>query len=325
MEYKDPGTANPSLAAREQYSPGMAVGNPQSFPKSSVDEVYAEGFSTSSVQESAATGHGDWSEGAWRLVIVRPLLREGGSSFAPGAATFAAFAVWQGGRDEVGARKRAVHPEKVPQRIVLRMRPCLAGLLKSRAIEPDMRAAHRVGPIRPSLDNVRQAMPVSGKEPHQGRHDSHRGARAAIDIQSMTEVDVIPHPDMLVSALQIRAGQDGGRKQARAERDKAEGAVAFEESSQPFYAPEIVAVAQVRQQLFVLDHERRHVQESATAEPMRGECTRRRNRHQAEDGTGEPPRTTWPASVRSPHLRPGPGVVFGQRRAWHRAHFRSCR
>ena len=105
MEYHDPGTADPAASAREQFSPGRAVGNPQSFPKTGVDEIYAEGFSTSSVQESAASGHADWQDGAWTLVIVRPLAREGGSSFAPGDRTFAAFAIWQGGKGEVGARK----------------------------------------------------------------------------------------------------------------------------------------------------------------------------------------------------------------------------
>jgi hypothetical protein len=105
MEYADPGSADPSLASREQYSPGRAVGNPQSFPKSGVDEIYAEGVSTSSVQESAAFGRGRWRDGEWTLVLVRPLAREGGSSFAPGDSTFVAFAVWQGGHDEVGARK----------------------------------------------------------------------------------------------------------------------------------------------------------------------------------------------------------------------------
>jgi hypothetical protein len=105
MEYADPGSADPPLAAREQYSPGLALGNPQSFPKSSVDEIWAEGFSTSSVQESAASGHGVFEDGVWTLVVVRPLARAGGSSFAPGGLTYAAFAVWQGGKDEVGARK----------------------------------------------------------------------------------------------------------------------------------------------------------------------------------------------------------------------------
>jgi DMSO reductase family type II enzyme heme b subunit len=50
-------------------------------------------------------GHAEWRDGTWTLVLVRPLALEGGSSFAPGERTFAAFAVWQGGLDEVGARK----------------------------------------------------------------------------------------------------------------------------------------------------------------------------------------------------------------------------
>jgi hypothetical protein len=105
MEFADPGRVEASLAAREQYSPGHAVGNPQSYAKSGVDEIWAEGFSTSSVQESVASGHGIWKDGRWSLVIVRPLQRPGGSSFAPGDSTFVAFAIWQGGAGEVGSRK----------------------------------------------------------------------------------------------------------------------------------------------------------------------------------------------------------------------------
>ena len=44
------------------------------------------------------------TDGAWSLVIVRPLQRPGGSSFQPGDTTFAAFAVWQGGEGEVASR-----------------------------------------------------------------------------------------------------------------------------------------------------------------------------------------------------------------------------
>jgi hypothetical protein len=105
LEYADPGRLDPPLAAREQYSPGLAVGNPQSFPKSGVDEIFAEGFSTSSVQDSAASGRAVWQDGEWRLVISRPLAIEGGSTLAPGGSTFVAFAVWQGGAGEVGSRK----------------------------------------------------------------------------------------------------------------------------------------------------------------------------------------------------------------------------
>lgn len=105
MEYADPGRVDPPIAAREQFSPGRAVGNPQSSAKSGVDEIWAEGFSTSSVQESVASGHGVFKDGAWSLVIVRPMQRPGGSSFQPGDTTFAAFAVWQGGEGEVASRK----------------------------------------------------------------------------------------------------------------------------------------------------------------------------------------------------------------------------
>lgn len=105
LEYADPGRLDPPLAAREQFSPGLAVGNPQSFPKSGVDEILAEGFSTSSVQDSAASGRATWKEGEWRLVIARPLAIEEGSTLAPGDSTFVAFAVWQGGAAEVGSRK----------------------------------------------------------------------------------------------------------------------------------------------------------------------------------------------------------------------------
>jgi hypothetical protein len=105
MEYPDPGAVEIGATAGEEYSPGVAVGNPQSFPKSAVDEIWAEGFSTSSVRESVAAGYGTHRDGRWEVVIVRPLRREGGSSFAPGETTFVAFAVWQGGEGEVGARK----------------------------------------------------------------------------------------------------------------------------------------------------------------------------------------------------------------------------
>lgn len=105
MELADAGSLDLDPASREPFSPGRAEGNPQSFAKTGVDEIWAEGFSTSSVQESAARGEGRWADGWWTLEIVRPLAREGGSVFAPGDRTFVAFAVWQGGRDEVGSRK----------------------------------------------------------------------------------------------------------------------------------------------------------------------------------------------------------------------------
>ncbi len=91
---------------KEKFSPGVAIGNPQSFVKRGVDEIVAEGFSTSAVQE----GHGSAARGVheggyWTLVVVRPLAIEGGSNLRVGERGNVAFAIWQGGKGEVGSRK----------------------------------------------------------------------------------------------------------------------------------------------------------------------------------------------------------------------------
>lgn len=92
--------------AAEKFSPGRAVGNPQSYQKAGVDEIVAEGFSTSSVREGhGSAARGAWKDGEWTLVIVRPLAIEGGSTLKAGAPGMVAFAAWQGGKGEVGSRK----------------------------------------------------------------------------------------------------------------------------------------------------------------------------------------------------------------------------
>lgn len=107
MEFADMGTlSKKSEAEREQYSPGRVSGNPQAYSKTGVDEIIAEGFSTSSVQAGhGGKGKASWKNGEWTLVITRPLASEGGSVLAPGGNGFVAFAVWQGGAGEVGSRK----------------------------------------------------------------------------------------------------------------------------------------------------------------------------------------------------------------------------
>lgn len=71
-----------------------------------MDEIIAEGFSTSSVQEGhGGVGTATWANGEWSLVISRPLKSDGGSVLTPGGKSFIAFAVWQGGKKEVGSRK----------------------------------------------------------------------------------------------------------------------------------------------------------------------------------------------------------------------------
>lgn len=104
MDFKD--AAGGSKEEREQFNPGVAVGNPQSFRKSGVDEILAEGFTTSAVQTGhGAVARGEWKDGWWTVVIARPLVIEGASTLREGAATSVAWAVWQGGEREVGSRK----------------------------------------------------------------------------------------------------------------------------------------------------------------------------------------------------------------------------
>ncbi|MEW6434757.1 MAG: ethylbenzene dehydrogenase-related protein [Myxococcota bacterium] len=107
MEFHDMGAiGDKPQDNRDQYSPGRATGNPQAFSKTGVDEIIAEGFSTSSVQEGhGGLGKATWANGEWSLVISRPLKSEGGSVLTPGGKSFIAFAVWQGGKKEVGSRK----------------------------------------------------------------------------------------------------------------------------------------------------------------------------------------------------------------------------
>jgi len=108
MEFTDAvTTAALTDANREQYSPGRAAGNPQSYEKTSaVDEIIAEGYGSSSViHDRNSAGRGVWNKGEWTVVVVRPLVHEGGSTLNTGKPGFVGFAVWQGAKQEVGARK----------------------------------------------------------------------------------------------------------------------------------------------------------------------------------------------------------------------------
>ncbi|MBI2601773.1 MAG: hypothetical protein HYW48_01850 [Deltaproteobacteria bacterium] len=107
MEFKDEGhLTGLTDEKREIFSHGRAAGNPQSYAKAGVDEIFAEGFGTSSVIKNVeAVAHGEWQKSGWTVVISRPLVREEGSHLKVGEDTFVGFAVWQGGKDEVGSRK----------------------------------------------------------------------------------------------------------------------------------------------------------------------------------------------------------------------------
>lgn len=107
MEFKDEGKLKGlTKEKREQYAHGAAAGNPQSYPKTGVDEILAEGFSTSSVIENPMSwGRGQWKKGEWTVVISRAMNRGEMSALAPGKESNVAFAVWQGQGQEVGSRK----------------------------------------------------------------------------------------------------------------------------------------------------------------------------------------------------------------------------
>lgn len=107
MEFKDAGNLKDLTDAnREQFLPAVALGNPQSYSKTGVDEVLAEGFGSSSVHKaSGASGQGEWKDGEWSVIISRALANEGGSVVMPGKDNVVSFAIWQGGSDEVGSRK----------------------------------------------------------------------------------------------------------------------------------------------------------------------------------------------------------------------------
>lgn len=107
MEFKDEGhLTGLTDEKREVFSHGRAAGNPQSYAKKSVDEIFAEGYGTSSVINNVeSVAHGDWKNKEWTVIIARPLKRENGSVLEVDKESFAAFAVWQGSKDEVGSRK----------------------------------------------------------------------------------------------------------------------------------------------------------------------------------------------------------------------------
>lgn len=90
---------------------GAYVRNPVSVldRKVPVEEAMAEGFGTLTSQpRQDATGRGVWKEGQWHVVISRPLVTSdtADAQFSAGQQSVIAFAVWDGGQKNVGARKQ---------------------------------------------------------------------------------------------------------------------------------------------------------------------------------------------------------------------------
>lgn len=91
------------------YMGALGLDNPISQPhRTPVLDQVAEGWGTLTAKPMQhADGRGVWRGGRWQVVIVYPLAADGESNprLAPGAETAAAFAAWDGGAREAGARK----------------------------------------------------------------------------------------------------------------------------------------------------------------------------------------------------------------------------
>lgn len=86
-----------------RYSPARALGNTMAGPRTvAVQDLLAEGPGTTRPAKTTfSSGSGKYSEQGWTVTLMRPLP----SGAQPGGRLQVAFAVWDGFRGEVGARK----------------------------------------------------------------------------------------------------------------------------------------------------------------------------------------------------------------------------
>jgi hypothetical protein len=91
------------LAMAKRYAPARALGNPMAGPRRGpVQDLVATGPGTLRPAEvTVSSGAGKATADGWAVVIVRPLP----SGVKRGGRSQVAFAVWQGQRGDVGARK----------------------------------------------------------------------------------------------------------------------------------------------------------------------------------------------------------------------------
>ncbi len=98
-----------SASDARPYSGALGIENPISRGRASpVLDQMAEGWGTMTVKpDQHALGKGVWNNGVWRVVISRPMVSDdlNAPRLEPGLQTYVAFAVWDGGNREVGARK----------------------------------------------------------------------------------------------------------------------------------------------------------------------------------------------------------------------------
>lgn len=97
-----PGSTEQEAASR-RYAPARAAGNPVAGPwDDPVEDLVAAGpGSLRPASSQVSSGGGRHTGDGWEVVIVRPMPPASGDHHR----SHLAFAVWQGGRGEVGARK----------------------------------------------------------------------------------------------------------------------------------------------------------------------------------------------------------------------------
>jgi len=93
-----------------QWMVAMAAGNPMAVLQRTTpaEEAVAEGWGSLTTQPQSATkARGLWNKGRWAVVFTRPLKTDDPNDvqLEPGKATQLAFAIWDGGKGQIGARK----------------------------------------------------------------------------------------------------------------------------------------------------------------------------------------------------------------------------
>jgi hypothetical protein len=91
------------LAMARRYAPARALANPMAGPREGpVQDLLAAGPGTlRPAPRTVSRGAGKATPGGWAVVIVRPLP----AGVGPAGRSQVAFAVWQGAKGDVGARK----------------------------------------------------------------------------------------------------------------------------------------------------------------------------------------------------------------------------
>ncbi|MEN6494687.1 MAG: ethylbenzene dehydrogenase-related protein [Thermoguttaceae bacterium] len=98
-----PSGSAPQREMAGRYAPARAVGNTMAGPRDTpVQDLIAEGPGTLAPKpDGNSTGAGRRTTSGWSVVITRDLPK----GLSPQNGSQVAFAVWEGGRQEVGARK----------------------------------------------------------------------------------------------------------------------------------------------------------------------------------------------------------------------------